>query len=165
MFNKGQYELWKLHLDSPFSAVTGDSKSRWPLGKKAYFCGVDLVGQQSWMTRPFLQPPLRMFVCRVRWSGQMASPCSTRTGWWANPREARLKNASRWQTTRPSTDSGTTNPAATSRGLFAKKVNHPGGRGDFGVGHLEPLPFGHVHTWGPSTSAWAPARNGAVFRH
>ena len=25
--------------------------------------------------------------------------------------------------------------------------------------------IGHVHTWCPSTSAWAPAQNGAVFRH
>ena len=28
-----------------------------------------------------------------------------------------------------------------------------------------PYQLGHVHTWSPSTSAWVPAQNGAVFRH
>ena len=37
MFKKREYELWKLPLDSSFCAVTADSKSKWPHGKRAYF--------------------------------------------------------------------------------------------------------------------------------
>ena len=41
-FNKREYELWKLPLNSSFCAVTADSKSRCPLWRKAYFRGVAL---------------------------------------------------------------------------------------------------------------------------
>ena len=40
-FNKREYELWKLPLNSSFCAVTADAKSRWPHGKNVYFRGVD----------------------------------------------------------------------------------------------------------------------------
>ena len=35
-FNKREYELWKLPLNSSCCAITADSKSRWPRGKNAY---------------------------------------------------------------------------------------------------------------------------------
>ena len=46
-FNKRKYELRKLPLDSSFCAVTADSKSRWPHGKRAYFRGVSFWGSRK----------------------------------------------------------------------------------------------------------------------
>ena len=39
-FNKCEYELSKLPLNSSFCAVTADSKLRWPHSEKAFFRGV-----------------------------------------------------------------------------------------------------------------------------
>ena len=38
--NEREHELSKLTLNSSLCAVTADSKSKWPHGKKAYFRGV-----------------------------------------------------------------------------------------------------------------------------
>ena len=39
-FNKREYELWKLHLNSPFCAISADSKSRFPHGRQACISAV-----------------------------------------------------------------------------------------------------------------------------